>query len=76
MTTDGAAGLDTTPSLKPMDVAARVGCALITANLLLRSGKIRCINVGTAGRDHYRTSEAWLAEFLAGKGGRQQGGTS
>jgi len=65
METTEQIGPDTRPSLKPKDVSERLGVGLGTAIALMRTGKLRAVNVGTADHDYFRTSEAWLAEFVA-----------
>lgn len=64
----GAAVSDTRPTLTPERAAERLGLARLTVFALMDSGRLRSVDIGTGRRRHRRTSEAWLAEFLAGRG--------
>jgi excisionase family DNA binding protein len=59
---------ETRPSLTPAAVAVRLGVSRETVNHWLDTGQLRSIDVGTESRRFRRTSEVWLADFLAGKG--------
>ena len=57
---------DTAIVLSPRDVAAMLGLSKEGAEALMDSGQLRCVDVGTRGKRHRRTSEAWVRAFLAG----------
>ena len=57
---------DATPNISAVEVQRRLGVSYPTAKKLLESGRLKSINIGTREFKHYRTSEAWLAEFLGG----------
>ena len=64
---------DTRPFLTPDDVAGRLGINRLTVFKLMDQGKIRYVDIATGTRrKHRRTSEAWLAEFLATGDGRDE----
>ena len=56
------------PNLGPRQVGERLGITYKQAFILLQRGGLRSVNLGAAGRRYYRTSEAWLAEWLAAGG--------
>ncbi len=56
------------PTLTPAAVADRLGVSRETVDHWLDRGRLRSIDVGTQKRRFRRTSESWLAEFLAGRG--------
>lgn len=56
--------LDTRPVLTPEEVADRIGTSRLTAQMLMKSGKIKAVNTGAATRDYYRSSEQWVQDFI------------
>lgn len=59
---------DTRLTLTPATVAALTGLQPWTARGLMADGRIRSVDIGRAGQRHWRTCEAWLAEYLGGTG--------
>ena len=59
---------DITPLLTPSDVAARLKVTAEQVRSLIRSGRLRAVNVGTGKkRPLYRITGETLEEFLAGR---------
>jgi hypothetical protein len=55
-------------NLTAEDVAERLKIGRLNVFALMDSGRLKSVNIGTSQRKHRRTSEAWLAEFLASGG--------
>ncbi len=52
--------------LKPRDVSESLGCSLVTARKLMKSGAIPSVSIATTlGRRHLRCSEVALAQYLS-----------